>query len=810
MPSVGMRRSTRIFVPKSVKDFEGATVLRSGKRLSSPLFVDSKAARGNENEWFPPSMVEKSCGVVVPSFHNKSLVKRNEFVAKQIKKESSSLSKKLNATVTVIDEPKKNKMYGNGYGRKRLRSVAENVMGTLTESNKKLDFDSEKRGLDEERKYGIHFARKHRRKAISSESSAYLAIEHSDGNNEFSKINSKSEELAGNSDSLSSESRESLDVIVEPSPCCSSQFSIFLVSLLNFMTRARVSMSKLVAFMCSGSIGETFSRHGIHFFPDLSCRRSGTTFVSRICRVWCAQDFVPMFSLNFNSAPFTFISLHFRMLLRSQRSMDVLERYLVGVVMKPHGDNGSRKRLSSEMVGVSLSKIVASVSSSAKRRKEVNSVAQRRISSRRRTNSRGVKTFRSLRFKRPSTLVSQKCVDEVSDMFGTGVDGSDTSFINKVKKPLSSGPCSADIIEETNQKGDTICCSANILVTESDKCYRAEGAKIVLEYSESDDWLLVVKVQGVTRFIHKAVDLMRPLCTTNRFTHDLIWIGRTDWRLEFSDRQDWSIFKELHSKCADRNMKAMAAREVVPVPGVHEVESHGDYKNVSFVRPNAYIKMHGNEVERLFARRIANYDMDSDDEEWLGKLNNDLCGDGGPLRLVSAENFEKMVDIFEKAAYCKPDDVSDESKAVKLCPDMTMNIFTAVYHYWVEKRKKKNCALLRVLQCAPPRKQEMLQKPFLRKKRSFKRQASKCGNGKPRTFFQVFAEEQEQDANRRVEVAKHSAKTSVELAVVKRRRAQELMEIADLATYKATLALKIAEAVQHEIPSDDFVTFILS
>ncbi|KAI3995090.1 hypothetical protein MKX01_031892 [Papaver californicum] len=809
MPSVGMRRSTRIFVPKSVKDAEGATVLRSGKRLSSPLFVDSKAARGNENEWFPPSMVEKSCGVVVPSFYNKSLFKRNEFVAKQIKKKSSSLSKKLDATVTVIDGPK-NKMYGNGYGRKRLRSVA--VVGALTESNKKLDFDFEKRGLEEERKYGIHFVRKHPRKAISSESSASLAIEHSNGNNEFSKMSSKSEDLAGNSDSLISESRESLNVIVESSPCCSIQFSIFLVSLSNNMRRVRVSMSKLVDFMCSEPIGETFSRHGIHFFPDLSCRRS-STFVSRICRVWGAQDFVPMFSLNFNSAPFTFISLHFRMLLRSQSLMEVLERYPLVLVMKPHEANSSRKRLSSEM-GVSLGKTVASVSSSAKRRKGVNFVdravplARRRISIRRRPNSRRVKTFRSLRFKRPPTLVSQKSDDEVSDMFDTGVDGT-TSSINKVKKPLSSGPCSTDIIKETNQKRDTICCSANVLVTESDKCYRAEGANIVLEYSESDDWLLVVKVQGLTRFIHKAVDLMRPLCTTNRFTHDLIWIGRTDWRLEFSDRQDWSIFKELHSECADRNMKAMAAREVVPVPGVYEVENHGDYKKFPYVRPNAYIKMHVNEVERLLSR-TANYDVDSDDEEWLGKLNNDLCGDGGPLRPVSAENFEKMVDIFEKAAYCKPDDVSDESKAIRLCSDTKMNIFTAVYHYWVEKRKRKNSALLRVLQCAPPRKQEMLQKPFLRKKRSFKRQASKCGNGKPRTFFQVFAEEQEQDANRRVDQAKLSAKVSVELAVVKRRRAQELMEIADLATYKATLALKIVEAVQHEIPSDDFVTFILS
>lgn len=73
----------------------------------------------------------------------------------------------------------------------------------------------------------------------------------------------------------------------------------------------------------------------------------------------------------------------------------------------------------------------------------------------------------------------------------------------------------------------------------------------------------------------------------------------------------------------------------------------------------------------------------------------------------------------------------------------------------------------------------------------------------------VFADEQEQDAMRRVEEAKNSASVSVDLAVIKRKRAQELMEIADLATYKATMALKIAEAAQYEVSSDEFVSFIL-
>lgn len=46
------------------------------------------------------------------------------------------------------------------------------------------------------------------------------------------------------------------------------------------------------------------------------------------------------------------------------------------------------------------------------------------------------------------------------------------------------------------------------------------------------------------------------------------------------------------------------------------------------------------------------------------------------------------------------------------------------------------------------------------------------------------------------EEAKAVADRSEELAVLKRLRAQKLMENADLATYKAVIALRIAEAAQ--------------
>ena len=52
---------------------------------------------------------------------------------------------------------------------------------------------------------------------------------------------------------------------------------------------------------------------------------------------------------------------------------------------------------------------------------------------------------------------------------------------------------------------------------------------------------------------------------------------------------------------------------------------------------------------------------------------------------------------------------------------------------------------------------------------------------------------EEQNAMHKVEEAKASANRSVELAVQRRQRAQLLMNNADLATYRATMALRIAE-----------------
>lgn len=53
---------------------------------------------------------------------------------------------------------------------------------------------------------------------------------------------------------------------------------------------------------------------------------------------------------------------------------------------------------------------------------------------------------------------------------------------------------------------------------------------------------------------------------------------------------------------------------------------------------------------------------------------------------------------------------------------------------------------------------------------------------------------EEQSAILRIQEAKASADKSVELAILKRQRAQLLMENADLAMYRATMAIRIADA----------------
>ncbi|CAK7325299.1 unnamed protein product [Dovyalis caffra] len=111
------------------------------------------------------------------------------------------------------------------------------------------------------------------------------------------------------------------------------------------------------------------------------------------------------------------------------------------------------------------------------------------------------------------------------------------------------------------------------------------------------------------------------------------------------------------------------------------------------------------------------------------------------------------------------------------------------------------------------KKTALIPNSVLRKRRSFKRPPNQFGRGKQPSLLQAMAAEQdaleEHNAMRKVDEAQNSSKRSLETAILKRRRAQLLMKNADLATYKAAMALKIAEAALVANPTDDAVTLAI-
>lgn len=244
---------------------------------------------------------------------------------------------------------------------------------------------------------------------------------------------------------------------------------------------------------------------------------------------------------------------------------------------------------------------------------------------------------------------------------------------------------------------DTSTCFANILVIELDRCYREEGATFNLVKSDPNQWFVAIEKDG-TRRIDVMVQQVMKTCSFNRITHAVIWTCDSGWRLEFPNRRDWLIFKELYKACAEHNIKAPKVSGI-PVPGVHEVPSYSQSSRGSFKRPHSYITCKDDELTRALAKGTANYDLDCDDELWLDKFNNEFFQDKRIDEHVSAVAFEQIINSFEKGLFCRQDDYSD----VRVAVDLSMNlerkeVLEAVHNYWMRKRKQKKSALARVFQ----------------------------------------------------------------------------------------------------------------
>ncbi|KAL3820110.1 hypothetical protein ACJIZ3_006015 [Penstemon smallii] len=249
---------------------------------------------------------------------------------------------------------------------------------------------------------------------------------------------------------------------------------------------------------------------------------------------------------------------------------------------------------------------------------------------------------------------------------------------------------------------------------------------------------------------------------------------------------------------------------VIYVPGVQEVSSPADSNYLPYVRPDSFITMKDDELNRALVKKSANYDMDSEDEDWLNRFNEELFV---KRELITPERFELIIDGLEKGFHynADADEYSDEEAAYDFCVHIERKeVVDAIRKYWINKRNKKRSALVRIFQLYQPRRTQMIPKSVLRRKRSFTRQTSQRGRDKQLTLLQVMTPERDSwEKRNNLHKVEDAAYRSEVLAVLKRQRAQMLMKNADLATYKATIALRIAEAAQVVESSGTVASFFL-
>ncbi|XP_021733731.1 uncharacterized protein LOC110700482 isoform X2 [Chenopodium quinoa] len=776
MPSVEMRRSTRVFVPKA-KDGELVRVLRSGRRL----WVDSadvKQHRGSKNgdDWFP--MISNDSGKFkqqkINGWHDSSDPMDVDHDAKliPIQRLQPVTEPEINHRLPSLRDGSyclKNRMFRNVYSRKRKRYNVRSLTGF---------------GDSDSKKFGLHFVRRQRRKIGQT------------------KKKQADDVIEGYYD------QGLLSVFVDL--CCDgcSLFSSVLSSLLRYLSKERVGLSEVSTFLVSSPVSPVFASSGIHFLWNCVSNK-----IKGVCRISGVRQFIAMFTLDYTAAPLCFLHLHATMLFRSVR-LSCLCWY-----------DFDRKNESTDETLTFVNdqnesppdRLVAPAKDESKDMKSINSSpGASKLSSRNVQGRIGVLTgsaskrrrrsLRSRRARNPLPFVLQKSPGPLVSNY-VSKKKAHPALPLACKQELRRSVRKSSVIEIPVQKPDlsslnvdpdSQCCTANVLIVEADKCYRVEGAEVRLDTSASNEWLLAIKTDGTTKYSLKIQKEMRP-CTTNRFTHAVIWASENGWKLEFPDRKDWAMFKELYKVCGERNIVPTSPGvKIIPVPWVCEVTNSWDLPG-AFVRPESYIRTANDELSRTLSRKTANYDMDSEDKEWLSKLNSELEASNH----LSEESFELAIDSFEKASYCNREDVNDDIAAARLCLDVVAisDVAEQVHRYWMKKRKQKHAPLIRVFQLNQPTRAQLITKPVLRKKRSLKRQTVQPmhrGRGKDSNVLQVIAAEhnaaEEQSAVLRIQEAIASADKSVELAILKRQKAQLLMENADLAMYRATMALRIADA----------------
>lgn len=732
MPTAGTRRSTRFFV-KSSGDAEPARILRSGRQISAPT------PRG---EWM------KSFG----STDGEESPWKGGRTDPEPEKE-----KKISAVYAV-------------YSRKRHRLVSSE-------------------GSDgQDRKFGIVFSRKHRRKGP--------------------RLSPLPKERL----------RELAVVAVFTSAHSSVRFARVLASIMCSMMRVRVRLRDLAVFLSSGAIAGVFSANGIHFLPVEDGRHDNLVKNSfpgcGLCKIYGAQEFTPLVSLSYSAVPSFFRSLHaprilaclrisgswhlreqmmslvgkFSALVLSEECRSCETEIIVSETRAIESNEGTRVTENQGLLpqsSVDMNSCHPMFMKHKKRRRSLRKsyppMFLKHKQERRSLRNSCPPMLPKHKKKRSSRISARKpsCLGS-SDSYQDIVCASSATKLDFRVDPVCVNPFATFLPDlfDGREEGD---------VVSSPGSNSKQGSLARKKSSNANVKELRSALAKVRRNIHSA------RCKVN------ILITETDkcWREDGA---------EVMLECPERNNRHMTG---IPVPGVREVSGYEDADARTFLRPNIYIRMADDEVGRALASKVALYDMDSADDDWLRQLNSSTLStkEGGEagFSFISEEYFEKIIFSFERDAYSRVDGPSSKEKALDLCQGLAKReMVSAVYDYWLKKKKQRRAALVGVFQGPPLRAQ-------LKKKRSFKRQRGQDGCIQARRAKAHILLQVQQDAQEAQE-AESAANRAAEVAIQLRSRAQVLMANADLAVYRASMALRIAEIIHASLEEEppNFERSILS
>ncbi|XP_047061650.1 uncharacterized protein LOC124668587 isoform X1 [Lolium rigidum] len=244
---------------------------------------------------------------------------------------------------------------------------------------------------------------------------------------------------------------------------------------------------------------------------------------------------------------------------------------------------------------------------------------------------------------------------------------------------------------------ESLTCVANILVTVGDRGWREYDTQIKIDTDGQSDRRICVRLAEGIKYAHKVCQALQP-GATNRYTHAILWKGGPEWCLEFPDRSQWAIFKQMHGECYNHNIRAASVKNI-PIPGVRMVEGHDDNGGILFVRPQDYLCHIGPDVEMALDESRVIYDMDSDDEEWISGWRKSQHSKNSTVSELTEDLFEKVMDKFEKFAHthnCNELTI-DQIKELDM-DDVPLDIIEVIHDHWHDKRQKKGIPLVRHFQ----------------------------------------------------------------------------------------------------------------